>query len=222
MHLGIETATRAGSVAIVAPDGLSAWRSLPEQTGHARDLLVIVESLLRDEGRAARDLHGIGVATGPGSFTGARVGMATAKGLAYALDIPVEGLSTLEALAREAAAAAALLCPVLDAGRGEVYAAIFERGEDGGVMRRSEDRAWKPGDLAAHLPAGVVLVGDGARAVSERAGGGPAILPAPPSIARSIAAWAAESIPAGTRFRPGTLAPNYIRPSDAESARRRT
>ena len=200
-------------------------RRLEEHGAHARDLVQAIEQLLADARVAAGDLRGIGVAAGPGSFTGVRVGMATAKGLAYALDIAIEGLSTLEALALAAVplapAGTAHLAPILTAGRGEVYAALFAlRGSS--VERRTPDSAWRPEALLASLPADAVLVdGDTIPAEGRReTGPGRRSIESPP-LAATIARWAAARIPAEAAYRPGALAPNYVRPSDAEAARRR-
>lgn len=226
--LGIDTATVRGGLALAADGRLLAEDALPERGWHARDLLSRLDGLLRGAGLAPRDLTGIGVAAGPGSFTGLRIGMATAKGLAYALRIGLAGISTLEALARAAArlpgASSADLCPALDAGRGEVYAALFRAREGRPPARLQADRSWRPSDLAAALTPGTTLVGDGSGAVLEAgraAGRALEVLEPCPALAGAIALWAEGAIPPGEGYRPGRLVPNYIRPSDAEAARRR-
>lgn len=226
--LGIDTATTRGSVALAREGRILAEAMLEERAGHARDLLARIDGILREIGAGPRDLTGIGVAVGPGSFTGVRVGMATAKGLAYALGIGLSGLSTLEALAwaacRAPAAPADGICAVLEAGRGEVYAAIFAL-EGGEPRRRTLDRSWRPVDLAGEVPAGFQLVGDGTRAVVQAARAAGRALdaaPAPPLLAPSIALWAVRTITPGSGYAPGTLGPNYVRPTDAEAARRRS
>jgi tRNA threonylcarbamoyl adenosine modification protein YeaZ len=225
LFLGIDTATSGASLALARADGVIREDRLTGRGAHARDLLVRLESLFAATDGTIGDLRGIGVTEGPGSFTGVRVGMATAKGLAYALDVPLVGLSTLEALARAARRAAGALpagvAAVLDAGRGEVYAARFRiAGED--PDRLEEDRAWRPADLLAALPAGMPLVGDGARVLEAPAAaiGRPLVIldPGPP-LAGVVALRAAALAGSGQRYRPGTLRPNYIRPSDAEAAR---
>jgi len=219
--LGIDSATRPGSVGLRAGSN-SMQEPLSAGGWHARDLLTAIEGLLGRAGIAASDLRGIGVAVGPGSFTGVRVGMATAKGLGFALDVPVEGLSTLEALALavvSGGARAAHVCPVLDAGRGEVYAALFRARPDG-VERLEADRAWKPADLAAAIPDGTVLAGDGVAALLSAAKHPhPAI--ETPLLGATLAGWVGGMIPDGGRYRAGGLGPNYVRPSDVEASRRR-
>jgi tRNA threonylcarbamoyl adenosine modification protein YeaZ len=189
---------------------------------HARDLLTAIEGLLGRAGVVASGLRGIGVAVGPGSFTGVRVGMATAKGLGFALDIPVEGLSTLEALARAAAGdgpRTGHICPVLDAGRGEIYAALF-RLQPVGVERLEPDRAWKPADLATAIPADTALTGDGTAALLSVAKNPHPVIEAP-LLGDTLAGWVGGVIPDGGRYRAGGLGPNYVRPSDVEASRRR-
>ena len=213
--LGIDTATRRGSVALAPAPGVV--RLLQPGGGHAPELLVAIEALLAQGGWMARDLAGIGVALGPGSFTGVRVGLSTAKGLGYALGIGVDGLSTLELVARAAGLpAGAPICAAIEAGRGEVYSARFLALEGGGVERLSPDGAERPARLAEGLPAGTVLLGDGAELVRSFA---PERLRAVSHgpLAPVLAAWAEASLPAGTPYRPGGPAPNYIRPSDGET-----
>ncbi len=201
---------------------------LLERSGHARDLLARIDEILRGAGATPADLAGIGVAVGPGSFTGIRVGMATAKGLAYSLGIGLEGISTLEAIARAALRAGGDpgegICAVMEAGRGELYAALF-RVERGEVVRTTPDRSWRPAALVEAIPERFVLAGDGAlTAVREAAGSGHGPLRAVedlPLLAGPIALWASVAIAPDTGYRPGSLGPNYVRPSDAEATRRR-
>jgi tRNA threonylcarbamoyladenosine biosynthesis protein TsaB len=214
--LGIDTATRRGSVAL-APAG--SLRLLQPGGGHAPELLAAIEEVLAATGKTPHDLAGIAVALGPGSFTGVRVGLATAKGLGYALGIAVDGLSSLELLARAAGLdPGAIVCAAMEAGRGEVYAARFRVAADG-VVRLSPDAALPPAKAAGELEAGTLVAGDGAPAIVARAPDrlrAAAVVP----LAPFLAAWAAWTIRAGTPFRPGGPVPNYVRPSDAILPRR--
>ncbi len=227
--LGIDTATSRASVALARPGEVLAEESLEVRAGHARDLLASIDGLLKGIGAGPGDLAGIGVAVGPGSFTGVRIGMATAKGLGYSMNVGVAGLSTLEALARAAQAVMpaplpAALCAVLDAGRGEVYGALF-RMTAGQVTRATPDRSWRPEDLVRTIPADALLVGDGSAPVgraAREAGRVLTVLDPPPPLAGALALWACGVIPPGSAYRPGTLGPNYVRPSGAEASRRRT
>ena len=223
--LGIDTATRRASVALARDGEVASLVHLDGASGHARDLLARLDEMLTGAGLRPADLGGIAVTVGPGSFTGVRIGMATAKGLAYSLDVPLAGLSTLEGLARAAlplAGDAARLCAVLEAGKGEVYAACFRR-ERSGLMRETEDRSFKPADLARETPAGTILVGDAVATVRLAAGEkGAAIrgIEPHPALAGAVALWGGATLSRGGAYEPGTLSPNYVRPSDAKKARR--
>ena len=213
--LGIDTATRRGSVALApAPRDVHL---LHPGGGHAPELLGAIEALLARSGLASRDIAGIGVALGPGSFTGVRVGLSTAKGLGYALGVGLSGLSTLELLARAGEAPpGTLVCAAVEAGRGEVFTARFLVLEGGERERRSPDAAVTPSRLAQDLPDGTALVGDGAALVRSFAADRLHEVPYGP-LAPVVAAWAHAAIPAGTPYRPGEPLPNYIRPSDGET-----
>ena len=146
--LAFDTATERATSALVA-DG----EVLGERVSRASTLLGDVDALLRQAGAHAGELEGIAVGTGPGSFTGTRIGLAAARGLALALDVPAAGVSTLDALA--AGAPGALV--VIDAKRREIFVA--------------GPRVLAPAELA--LESGAVLVGDGAiryRELFEAAG----------------------------------------------------
>lgn len=225
--LGIDTATSRGSVALARPGTVLASASLVERGAHARELLGRIDRLLEETGIERSGLGALAVTLGPGSFTGVRVGLATAKGLAYALDVGLAGLSTLEALARAAIgemreAPARRLCAVIEAGRGEVYAALF-RIEGGEPVRETDDRSFRPKDLLAILPAGARLAGDGSdavRAAARQAGREiEAIEPWPP-LAGPLALWGCGVVRPGARYEPGGPRPNYVRPSGAEAAGR--
>jgi tRNA threonylcarbamoyladenosine biosynthesis protein TsaB len=137
--LAFDTATDVATSALVE-DG----EVLGERTSRAVTLLEDVDALLRQAGARTPDIQGLALGTGPGSFTGLRIGFATARGLALALGIPVAGVSTLEALAAGAPGA----LPVIDARRGEVF------------VLQGEPRVLAPQDI--RLEAGTVCVGDGA------------------------------------------------------------
>jgi len=151
LTLAFDTATRVATAALVR-DGTV----LGERVSRAVSVLEDADELLREAGAEQRDLTGLVVGTGPGSFTGLRLGLAAARGLAFALDVPVAGVSTLRALAAVSPGA----LPVVDAGRREVF-----------VLDGPEPAVRKPEEL--ELEPGTVCVGDGAlryRAVLESRG----------------------------------------------------
>ena len=149
--LAFDTATEIATSALVS-DG----EVLGERVSRASTLLEDVDALLRQGGAHPSDLDGLAVGIGPGSFTGVRVGLATARGLALALDVPVAGVSTLAALAAGAPGA----LPVIDARRREVF-----------LLQAGHARVLAPADV--QLASGTVCVGNGAvryRTVLEDAG----------------------------------------------------
>ncbi|HEY2938326.1 MAG TPA: tRNA (adenosine(37)-N6)-threonylcarbamoyltransferase complex dimerization subunit type 1 TsaB [Gaiellaceae bacterium] len=193
LTLAFDTATSAATAALVRDGEL-----LGERVSRAVRVLEDADELLREAGVGQGDLTGLVVGTGPGSFTGLRMGLAAARGLALALELPVAGVSTLDALAKGAPGALA----VVDAGRREVFTLV------GG-----KPAAVRPDDL--QLLAGAACVGDGAlryRAVLEERG---ARVP-PDDDARHLprARFHAEL---AREFGPAELVePLYVRVPDAE------
>ncbi len=139
--LGIDSATLTIGVAILDGDRVIA-EARHDAKGRTNDLLVTIDRLCREAGVAPTELDAIAIGAGPGSFTGLRIGMATAKGIAFAAGKPLWAVSSLAALAQDAAARPdEVIISVLDARKGEVYAGCF----DGAVRPLSEERALAPG-----------------------------------------------------------------------------
>ena len=131
---------------------------------HSRTLLAMAQSLMSNLDIKVTDVDLIAVARGPGSFTGVRIGVSAVKGLAWGADIPVCGVSTLEAMAYQTPGPGVIICPVMDARRGQVYNALFEWKDDFPV-RLTDDRAISLKELASELDdIGMPyrLIGDGA------------------------------------------------------------
>ena len=125
--LAIETATRVCSVAITRDGELIAEYRLNLKNIHAERLFGAIGKILSDTNLQTGDLGAIAVSSGPGSFTGLRIGVAAAKGLAFANDVPLIGIPTLSALANQAIGLGEYICPVLHARATQIYAALFER-----------------------------------------------------------------------------------------------
>ncbi len=188
--LAFDTATDLATSALVA-DGVT----LGERTTRPQSLLADVDALLIDAGAAPSDLTGIVVGTGPGSFTGTRIGLAVARGLSLSLGIPVAGVSTLAALASTAVGA----FPVVDARRGEVFVL--------GPL------ALTPDELV--IPPGSVLVGDGACRYRDLLVGRGADVPPPDSDLHVPRAALHAAL--ATAFGPaGAVEPVYVREPDAK------
>ena len=124
--LNIETATKNCSVAL-AKDGKTIFCKEIAQEGysHAERLHVFIEEIIKEAGITFKDLSAIAVSQGPGSYTGLRIGVSAAKGLCYALDIPLIAVDTLQALASQVTISSGLIIPMIDARRMEVYSAFF-------------------------------------------------------------------------------------------------
>jgi tRNA threonylcarbamoyladenosine biosynthesis protein TsaB len=185
---------------------------------HSERLLSAIDRVLADAGWAARDVQGLAVAVGPGSFTGLRVGISTTKGLALALGVPVAAVPTLDAMAATVPWAAVRVCPVLTARRDEVYAAFY-RWAGEGFRRESDYLALSPDELAASLTEPTLLVGDGAprvRSVHARRVPPPARVPSP----ACVAVHGRARLALGETATVAALAPLYLRPSEAELRRR--
>jgi len=223
--LGIDTSTPAGSIGLAEGDSLQGEIHLAAGGHHQERLLRGIDALLDLLGIPIGSVSVIAVALGPGSFTGLRVGIATAKGLALALGVPAYGLSTLAAMALHFRRRGLPIAPVIDAGRREVYAALF-RVEDGLIRTIREEKAWTPEEFFSLLPPEpVLLCGDGARRYSDR-------IPADQEVERvletegcflggTLARWGAEQVGGKSPWSLRQLKPNYLRPADAEVGRTR-
>ena len=135
--LGIDTSTPIGSVALIDDDNLVAEHTLNIVQAHSSRLMPAIDTVLKWSDITVEDLDGCAVGIGPGSFTGIRIGVATIKSVCYAVDKPIVGVSTLEAVAYNLRWTNGVICPLLDARRSEVYGAIFEGGNE--WRRLSED-----------------------------------------------------------------------------------
>jgi len=219
--LGLDTSTAATAAAVWEPGG-RAFEARddpgPEQRPqHASRLLALVEEALEGAGAGWQDVERIAVGLGPGGFTGLRHGIATARALAQGRDLPLAGVSSLEALARgaEGEAAGRPVLAVIDARRGEVFAAAWL-----GAERLLEPVAIAPGDLAAKLGAGrlagPLAAGDGSvrfREQLERAG---AVVPDDRSPAHRVSAIEVCRLgAAGEVTDRDRLVPDYRREPDA-------
>ena len=124
--LNIETATKNCSVALAKDGKTILCKEIAEEGySHAERLHVFIEDVIKEAGITFQDISAIAVSQGPGSYTGLRIGVSAAKGLCFALDIPLIAIDTLQVLASQATISNGLIIPMLDARRMEVYSAIF-------------------------------------------------------------------------------------------------
>jgi len=208
--LVIDTALGACTAAVFDGDVRLAERSEPMTKGHQERIAGLVRDVVAEAGIGFEGLDRIGVTTGPGSFTGLRVGLAFAQGLGAALDRPVVGISTLDALAAsldDATGAVAAVAAVIDARRGQVYARLFREGApvsaaealpiETAVERLSDGGPWR-------------LAGSGAPVLLAQA---PALAEAFPLLSPTPAALARLAIAADPETAPPS--PQYLRAPDA-------
>ena len=224
--LALESSATACSAALCRDGALLAQSFQCSGLTHSRTLLPMVNDLLKNCGQTLEQVDVIAVAAGPGSFTGLRIGVATAKGLAWPGDKPCAPCSTLESMAWQCAHAGGEICAAMDARRDQVYCARFwaEKGE---LKRITEDRAIGLAELAEEVRASgrpQLLVGDGAHLVQAalEAQGLPCALMPPHLLyqtAWGVARCALELARAGRLVSAAAMAPSYHRLSQAERER---
>ena len=167
--LALETSAKAVSAA-VAENGKILCSGY-QDTGltHSRTLMPIVEHILKNTGMTMAQIDAVAVAAGPGSFTGIRIGVSAAKGLAFATDKPAIAVSALASMARNVAFCDGLIICAMDARRNQIYNALFEA-KNGRLTRLTEDRAIALADLTEELrndPRPKMVVGDGGRLCAD-------------------------------------------------------
>jgi tRNA threonylcarbamoyladenosine biosynthesis protein TsaB len=222
--LGIDTASSFASLALIAEGRVLAEISEPA-TSHGATLPITVARILGRTGLGPADLAAVAVGTGPGSFTGLRVGLSYAKGLAMAGGCAIVGVPSLDSMALSAlekgmAGPGETICPVLDARKGEVYAALYRVGADA-VEKVSDDLVVTLEYLVPRIQSDVVFVGD---AMAEKAG---ALINAQCrraavlnndelcSRGRMVAVMGAEALMRNETHSAATLQPLYVRPAEA-------
>ena len=165
--LALDTASEMGAIALVKEDTLLAEIRLRVEKTHSRNLWRTIHFLLAETGWRLEQVDLWAVSTGPGSFTGVRIGLATVKGLAWVTQKPVIGVSTLEVLAWTATPTPYLICPILDARRQEVYCAFYRSTPTGAVLMVREPGHLKPLALVQEIREPTVFLGNGVRRYQE-------------------------------------------------------
>ncbi|MGN0680258.1 MAG: tRNA (adenosine(37)-N6)-threonylcarbamoyltransferase complex dimerization subunit type 1 TsaB [Oscillospiraceae bacterium] len=229
MILGIDSSAITASCAVCDGDKIVAEQFLNTAHTHSETLLPMVRDMLRGAGLTLSDMESVAVTTGPGSFTGLRIGISTVKGMCAGVGIPCVSVSTLEAIARNFIGFDGIVCACMDARRKQVYNALF-KSENGIITRLCEDRAISIEELYAEVSSPdfkncgkIFLAGDGGELVSGEfkalgAGEDFALLAPPPLRYQrgSGVCFAAEGKP---RISPEALMPSYLRIPQAERER---
>ena len=221
--IALESSAVTASVAVTEDEELLAQSFQNSGLTHSATLMPMAAGLLENAGLTLDEMDVVAVAAGPGSFTGVRIGVAAAKGLAWPGDKPCAPCSTLESMAWQCAHMGGEICAAMDARRSQVYCARF-RAEGGVLERLTPDRAVGLDELAEEIRASgrpQALVGDGAHLVQAALGGAglPFVL-MPPHLryqtAWGVARAALEMARAGRLVSAADMAPSYHRLSQAE------
>lgn len=220
--LGIETASLVSSVALIDSDRLLAELTIETRKTHSEQLVPHLEKLLQLADMDKEKITGIAVSKGPGSFTGLRIGLATAKAMSYGLNIPIVGISTLLGMAYNIHAEGALLRPLMDAQKGNFYTGLYEV-QDGKICVLEEESIRSAEEVLELVQANsrMMLLGEGIKMlekeITERNLLAQIALPhLRMPRASSIAYGALERFQNQDYDNAMDLVPNYIRRSEAE------
>lgn len=221
--LALETSTLMGSLALVADGRLvSEYQTLLRQT-YSEMLIPLIDHVLRTAGVSIEEIDTFAVAQGPGSFTALRIGMSVIMGLALATRKQIVSVPSLDGLAYNVNSSSHVICPLLDARRGEVYGALYRAAGDAHLERLTPYTVTRPDKLIRGISGQVVFLGDGAalykdllrQELKENALFAPLHLSHP--RASSIAVLALQRLSAPGSAGSEHIAPLYVRPFDAET-----
>ena len=162
--LALDTATQSCSVAIIDNGSLLAELTRLNRRTHSRHLMDLIDMVCQMSDLKIGDVDGFAVTIGPGSFTGLRIGISTIKGLAFPLNKPVVGVSSLDALAWQCAQSAYLICPLLDARKKEVYACRY-RFKNNELIKDGNEKVASPAEAVRGIREPCIFVGNAAQTV---------------------------------------------------------
>lgn len=221
--LAFDTATMETTCALVEDDKVVAEASVNSKASHSEGLIAMIQTMMDGAGWAMEDVDLIATGVGPGSFTGLRISVVLAKVFGRTLDIPIVGVSTLKALAREVATDGVVI-PLFDARRERVYAAYFEK-KGGELLRLKKDDAYPVASILNEAPEGAILIGDGLKKYRDAFSAREDFIIYPDHLSRvsaaAIAFEGAAQYEAEGPSNPYALEPNYLRPTQAMREYRR-
>lgn len=224
LMLSVDSSAAPASVCLFEDGKVIADYYLNTGFTHSQTLMAMTESVLKISGKSADMIDVYAVNSGPGSFTGVRIGVSAVKGMAYASDKPCIEVSTLKSMAYNFLGSHAVICACMDARRSQVYNALFRVNGDE-IERLCDDRAIAIENLLPELQAlndEIILVGDGAELVFGSTDNASVRLAAPQlryQRASSVAMAALEKYNRGESVTPAALMPRYLRLSQAERER---
>jgi tRNA threonylcarbamoyladenosine biosynthesis protein TsaB len=226
--LGLDTSTSCAGIGIIDDDEVVADYALHQEETLSAGLLPAIRALLAAARLDLHEIDGIAVSLGPGSFTGLRVGLSAVKGLALAVERPVAGVPTLDALACNLPFTPYHICPLLDARKGEIYTALYKNGAGGLLEQLTPYQVLSPSALIAGIPhQETVFLGDGVEVcrelIIERLAEKAFFAPLHLGFLRgtTVAELGRQRLARGERDDISSLVPIYVRPSDAEIKRAR-
>jgi tRNA threonylcarbamoyladenosine biosynthesis protein TsaB len=220
--LAVDTASKSSSAAVVSKDRVLAESILLTGETHSKTLMGLIGGVLQHSGIFLDDIDAFAVTTGPGSFTGLRIGISIVKGLASSANKPIAGISALDALALQVSFSNYLLCPMLDARRNEVYFARYRCGKNGEIKKETEDSVDSPEKVISTIQEPCLFLGDGSveyhDLIAEKMGDLASFAPVFTNTIRASAVGHLGSIKIKNNdtYSAKTLEPVYLRKSDAE------
>ncbi|UCD71258.1 MAG: tRNA (adenosine(37)-N6)-threonylcarbamoyltransferase complex dimerization subunit type 1 TsaB [Syntrophobacterales bacterium] len=220
--LGIDTSTLCGSIGLIEVEQILCEYTLNGKMSHSERVLKTIDRVLEDSGVAIGDIDGFAISIGPGSFTGLRIGVSVVKGLAFATGKPVAGVSTLDAIAQNVRYSPYLICPVLDARKGEIYAALYRNSGKNGLIKVAPEIAIKPDELFERIDEEALFLGNGVysygdlirRELGEMAHIAPPLFNFVHGVV--VAQLGRQKLEEGQYLDMEGFVPQYLRKSDAE------
>jgi len=220
--LAVDTASKSSSAAVITKDRVLAESVLLTGETHSKTLMGVIGGVLQHSGLLLDDIDAYAVTTGPGSFTGLRIGISIVKGLASAGNKQIAGVSALDALALQVSFSNYLLCPMLDARRNEVYFAKYRCDQGGEMKKETEDNVGPPEKVISAIQEPCLFIGDGSMVyhdlIADKMGDLASFAPLFTNTVRASAVGHLGSIKIKNNdtYNAKTLEPVYLRKSDAE------
>lgn len=219
--LAVDTSSKSCSVCIVEDTWLRVELTMGTGATHSKHLMDLIQKAVSFAGVNLSELDGFAVTKGPGSFTGLRIGISSVKGLAVAVGKPIVGISSLDVLASQCALSSCLICPLLDARKGEVYFSLYVN-EDGKLKKKTEEWVCSPEKAIENIQQPCAFIGDGAYlyhlSIIEKLGSLAHFVPRFQGSIRAstLAAIALIRFDRNETDDVALLVPSYVRKSDAE------